>query len=625
MNAWHYLKQSKGAGTATQLIFVDTETIRERHPTRPNRYRHTLKLGYAESVRREGSQFGRVKGYEFTDCQAFWSWLESVADPRRKTFVFAHNLLFDLGVLEFWRETEELRITLTGSYNPAKNQKEPDPLVVLSSPPTILGAKLRTGASVVFLDTLNFVTKPLAKIAKSLNMTKPEIDFETADEREVMARCKADVKLIRAMIERIIAMLDYCNLSGLRFTTSSIAMASYKCFVPPKTICIHDDLSVKLLERTAFIASEIECFKIGKFSGMFHLIDCNSLYPFVMRDNFFPVKMTGNVILDGTRLAPDSLDLSRCIADVAIDSPHIPVNCRLAGLSMRCTGQLRTTLPGPDLIHLSRLGLIRNIYRLAAYEMQDIFAAYVNMMLHIRDVYTKCGKQFEADFAKNLANALFGKFSQKSYGQTYCPDIFPPEAFCNWAGYDGSTDTIEQYFSIGWRTFKKSERGEIESSAPAISAFVTAYARQYMSKVRHIAGTGNVYYQGVDGLIVNSEGYHALESAGFLHPSEPGKFKTQYTSDTIEIRGTCNYTIGERHVIGRIPRKVIRREGNIVVVKKFYSPRPDLGRTPSREVIEADETLTLSGQYRKGIVATDGTVTPFMLPRDLALIQAQLR
>ncbi len=213
-----------------------------------------------------------------------------------------------------------------------------------------------------------------------------------------------------------------------------------------------------------------------------------------------------------------------------------------------------------------------------------------------------------------LANSLFGKFAQRSSTLLHRPDIVAPDAYCTWAEVSENTPTTVRFISIGWNVFQQVESGETESSFPAISSFVASYARQYMTKVREIAGVTNCNYQGVDCLIITQNGYDRMENAGLLHATEPGKFKIVDAVNSCEIRGTCDYTIGNRNVVGRTPRKVAERQGDKVRVTKFYPPRPDCGLRPLASVYESDEWLTLSKVYRKGTTQDYGWIVPLKFP-----------
>ncbi len=367
------------------MIFFDTETYRLPSLSKNGGFDHSLRLGVAYCYRREGTELTRGQRLVFYTAREFWDWLDSVATDGRKCYVFAHNAMFDLGIVGLWEEIEQLRITLASPpYTDASGEMIP-PRLSLSSPPVIIPCKLSTGADVTFLDTTNYFQKSLASLGELVGISKGKPDFATILDDELIDYCENDVQIMVELVSRIITYCKENGFGGLQWTMPSIAMSAFRANLGEVSIITHDEIATKEFERASFYASEIECFRVGSFSGVHYLVDCNSLYPSVMLGNKFPCKLIGDITTADIDFDFSTLDFSNTIAHVVVKSNDRPVNLRYDGLSMRATGKFDTVLPGPDLVELKRAGLIERVLRLAIYDVSEIFTDHISKMLFLRD------------------------------------------------------------------------------------------------------------------------------------------------------------------------------------------------------------------------------------------------
>jgi hypothetical protein len=87
------------------------------------------------------------------------------------------------------------------------------------------------------------------------------------------------------------------------------------------------------------------------------------------------------------------------------------------------------------------------------------------------------------------------------------------------------------------------DSSEPAHSFPAISAFITSFAREYMRDAIIIAGRDNVYYMATDSLILNESGYSRLLEADMIHDWHIGKFKLLGKHRHLEVQHASNYTL----------------------------------------------------------------------------------
>ena len=88
-------------GTPSTAVFVDCETRPTIETAGKARQSHQLWFGWASAGRIEGGRLTRRKECRFETAAEFWAWLGTVRHARERTYLFAHNLGFDLTILGF--------------------------------------------------------------------------------------------------------------------------------------------------------------------------------------------------------------------------------------------------------------------------------------------------------------------------------------------------------------------------------------------------------------------------------------------------------------------------------------------------------------------------------------------
>lgn len=153
-------------------------------------------------------------------------------------------------------------------------------------------------------------------------------------------------------------------------------------------------------------------------------------------------------------------------------------------------------------------------------------------------------------------------------------------------------------------------------SFPAISAFVTAAARQRMDGLREIAGKGNVYYQCVDSLHVNDEGYNALVEAGEVHGQALGKLRWTESYEDIVYYGVNLLRIDGRWKAAGLPGlSEVLADGSLSVTT-FERLDSILSRQPDGFLCVRKGAWQPDFTYRHSLVSSDGWCEPLILGRD---------
>jgi len=231
----------------------------------------------------------------------------------------------------------------------------------------------------------------------------------------------------------------------------------------------------------------------------------------------------------------------------------------------------------------------------------------------MRKEYKESGDTLYDMFCKFLLNSLFGKFGQRSQQWQNDRENMANLPWSVWTEMDIVTGKLTEFRSFGWQTQRRCQREEISGTMIAIPAFVTAAGRMRMNRVRQAIGEENIFYQGVDSLIVNRDGRDRMEALGIVAECELGKFKHELTTENVILYGAADYIAGSRIVVAGRPRRPSDAERESDLVRKM-DVKAGLFSGRSTNVIP--EILTewkRNGGYWKGTILNDGTVIPLQL------------
>lgn len=613
------LRRNHSNALPRYIIAYDTETLPVDVNGRAGNKSHRFRLGFAITCRMDGTTAVSVKERRILTTQHFWNLLREITRPNYTTWVVSHNVLFDMvvsGMTEMFERGE-----LTVEWPRSKRTREDNEdgnvhcksLCVIDSPPTIIACKLSsTQGRVVFVDSLNWFPTALAKLGDAAGLRKLSMPAFTEGNDRWLDYCKRDTEIVYRTFTELVKWVKDNDFGMFRYTAASQAMSAFRHRFMTHDIMFHDNAEVKQLERRSYFGGRTEVFRIGEVNETVHQVDINSLFPSVMDGGYYPSKLVCYDLCGGFYPVDSRRNWHEMVAEVLVETEHPLVPCNSEKGIIYPLGTFKTVLCGVELSYAVRMGWVKSVGSWAQYELKPIFTNWVQTLWKMRQEYKASGNELYEQFVKRLMNSLYGKFGQKSPAWVNTNGVYSALPWSRWTEKNYASGTVTEFRSFGWQVQQAVERGEMENTFVAISAFVTAAARMRMNYLRMVSGDRTVYYQGVDSLVVTSPGLERLKAAGEVEPTQLGKLRLQLSTNTGEIVGHSDYRLGDKLVIsGRALDHEVK--GNGQILQRRFSALSDLftGHATS-EVTETIAPWSRQTDYSKGTIGNDGWIYPLV-------------
>lgn len=563
-----YLSGNKGSEGPTNFLFFDTESWQPKETKKDTEEELYLRLWVACTARREGNEWTRVHYHRGHTPNEFYKLVEKQCDWKRPLWCFAHNLGHDLTQLQFWDALEKKRFT------PGPIQRPPSPTtgkerapwrgrMVLEGRPTFLVLRNPYGLT-KWIDTGNYWPHKLAAIGETYQLEKLDMPAWDANEEEWFVYCQRDVDVCRVAVCSLMDFWLREDCGVFRMTAPSLALQNFQHTCDCRSangdkvnLVLEDDSPSRPIERASYYGGRVEPLFIGKMKGPIHHLDCNMLYPSVMVGNLFPRRRTKSMRQCSPKELLNAMACWGAIADVSIDSgfsersyPYKP-----DGIQLHAAGRYWTTLAGPELHRALVAGDVKAVGEAWLYSLAPLFDGWARQWINRRLQTRRDNKPAEEEFCKLILNSLSGKFAQRGDWWTDTIALLPMQGWGYRCIINDLDHTVDEYRFVGGHVQVFSTGNEPAHAFPALSAYVTSYAREYMRRIITALPEETVLYTATDSLVVTQQGYEVLDALELVKSDEIGAFKHLGTYDDCEIVGPNWYRLGDRWTVSGLAGK----------------------------------------------------------------------
>lgn len=589
------IQPALGNKIPSDLLFIDTETYSKHISDKATE--QIFKLGVMINVSINQSAIVVNRDVQsFHDCNKLLEQLLSYITSRKNTYMFGHNIGFDIRVIGLFRYLHDNGFS--------------------SKPPIINERAFIWDASdgkhkINVIDTANFAVQSVKKLGKSLGYDKLDVDFDAASDEELLTYCIRDTEIVEKFVCQYIKFIYDNDLGNFKSTLASQALLSWRHRFMSKPVILHSNKIALEAERDSYHGGRVECFYIGKLPKQdYYNLDINSMYPHVMSSMQLPYRLE-NISNDNRVSTLEFYTNKRyCIASVDIETqtPCYPIyhNKRL----LFPVGTFTATLHQSELRYAIDHNQIKRVNKTYIYNSEILFYDYVNFFYSVKVTSKLNGNSSWEFIAKILLNALYGKFGQ-TYVSRKCTDIEDSNSIWRLPFSIPDRHTRGQYVCWYDKLILEQKSGETAHSFPAIAGAITAYARMLLWNYIEKANINNVYYADTDSIICNRKGYDNLQNS--ISETQLGKLKLMGKTDTFEIRGCKDYSFGEDDKTKGKRKDAVTISANSWEQSQFEGILQWMNKGGITGPIVTQIIKHRTGKYDKGIILPDGSVIPYRL------------
>lgn len=418
-----------------------------------------------------------------------------------KIYAYAHNLDFDLAKL--WKANNGLDIDWNSS------------IIIHHS---VVRARIK-GTDIYLCDSYHLLPSSLEKLSTDFELETPKVDLNDyikvqgyKDKEDFFARVPAwDPKLLeylegdcRALYELLMKVMAFSGLTEDEFvkcpTLPSLSMKMYQKECPEEYAKITENKLTKELEefgRAAYMGARVEVIKPILNRRGYHY-DVNSLYPFVMKSNSFPIgkykKYTGRMAEFAYQAWKKGAFKHGLVkAKVYIPDMYIPPLPYREDKLYFPVGKFNGTWTVEELSLAESYGAQVYIEEGIFWEEGEyIFKRFIEKMEYEK-THSKGARR---NFFKLIQNSLYGKFGMRRERETYM----------NIEDEAALMAKKKPYVKIKLFGDKEliltSRKTFADYIRPHIAAYVTSYARMYLY-LFIMTYVDEVYYFDTDSLILD--------------------------------------------------------------------------------------------------------------------------
>jgi len=545
----HVLKNTSGKTRPSRIVFVDTETIQT--PIGDDKHEHTLRLGHAKFCRsRRGETLREQDNITFYNKEDFWQWLIAKTHKNEHTYMVAHNWNYDLPILKAFSTLLSKGYKLISRYTKGyvtilrwekyyPSTPEHHQWLAYNSS----SGKKPPSSKITAIDNANYFSGTLASWGDKLNLPKLPVDFDGEDD-QLIEYCIRDVEIMRQLWLIWFKFLDDNKCGNWKHTVSATSFNTFRASFNTHQIHIHNSPDALEIEREAYKGGRVECFYKDYHDGdNFYLVDINSMYPFVMRQNRYPTGLFRTVQNPPIHFINTWLQKYCVTATVTLNTPLPYFPFKIDGNTAYPTGTFKTSLTTPELKLAISNGWVKQIHSAAKYKSHEIFTDFVDYFYNLRLSYDEKGEKLWSTLCKLILNSLYGKFGQLGLKERLI-GFTDYDAFLEEIIISHETEKITRIQEVAGTVIEITNEGESYNSFPSIAAHVTAYARIYLYDLILKARRKNTYYCDTDSLIVNQTGFDNIQS--LLHPTKLGMLKLEQESQWVIINAPKDYAMKNR-------------------------------------------------------------------------------
>lgn len=573
------LKPGGGHSIPERCVFVDVEPVVMDTGAPHGVKVHRFGVGYASVCRLTNGELTSRMAVTINRCEDFWEIIRRERDLHKQTWVFGHNIGYDLTLLKVWDWLDSGAASLVNC--------------VLEDPPTVI--TVRMGKRLVkFVDTLNYWRLSVRDLSLAYTGEDSQATQRSNRQSPDSEVCKWHVSVIEQAVLRLISHVSATRLCSFRATAASLSWAAWQGSFLTHAIMLHSQPLARALERRAYFGGRVLVAATGSVKKPVSVLDVQSLYPSVMATSDLPCRLVKHTrLLKPAELAAAMRDYDGC-ADVNLGYGVYDFPVRNSCVPDFRNDPGRTCIAGDELRLAANSGQIRYVHEACLYQRQNLFASFVKHFWRLRSEATTAGNRAEAMIWKLFLNSLYGKFAQKGRRWSDAPHIFSRGRYKYWWHTLAGSRSFIRARDLAGKVETEVAGPEPRHAAPAIAAAITANARIRVAADLDLCGAANVLYSDTDSVHTLLPGRERLERNGRVRPGMLGFLRQVAHGDDAMYWGRQHYRVGNTLVCSGLKASAVEVSDGIYLQDARAGIEHSLEMGNLSEVVVTDRYVDMS-------------------------------
>jgi hypothetical protein len=637
-----YLKPGVGCTTPGVVISVAVNTTNRDLPRGSLYTEQVFKSAAIAISRKTRGKWSKPRVVTVNSYKQLHSCVLAMAELRKRNYIICPCASNVLTLTHWWEYAEEHGILFTPKgVDMASIDDNPDTAsmlfvsrLCLRGKPDILSYR-HFGKSFMWLSSLNYFDASKEVLSESLNYlipTKYRGYRDNGDARE------------RLIYECLLYQTAFCGLvdwwrmnakAPFGLTVGQLSIGILRSYLVPKSLSTHSDATAHKLERIASYGGRASLWFVGSVGngvpiagkqsgislstdisnvpGPITHLDIRSMYPTLLRDSAFPCKYHKR---HGPVSPLQLSDLQRYYGTIA----HVRARIHNAEYPMRTDrdviyprGVFQTVLAGPDLEALTGKDQILEVYDCVTYILGEPFKRAAGFLLETRIRARKSGDFAWELFAKTLGASLGGKLAQTSGKWVDCRSMVAERQWGEWYDYNADTSSSRKFRSIAGMVseYIRDETGK--GPFTACFAYLTAYGRQLMRKIREAFDTETVVSQDTDGLWVLGDIPCGKLANIVSFGNNPGQVQIKEVSNNGYFLGPKHYYTDSGWVLSGFHNPIVRANRSEIEDTYYQNPILTGTRTLPVSIRKVQRTSAIGRLHNTSGASPYGWIRPLYI------------
>lgn len=519
----HYLAQNHHSWTPAAVIFLDSETRTEGEGQAES---EVLRCWSAQFVRRRHRRkAGEQETAEGTDRASAAAAIDAWACSDKSTWLYAHNVAFDLVVTGLAAELARLGWVLSSRHAVAGSS----PWLILHKGPRtekIRSGRARPGGqaerikwqhTLTVTDSFSLMPVKLEQLAAYSTYSKPPLPAQDDDLESWLARCRVDTRILAWSVLTLMDWWDGSDLGKFSISGAACGWNTYRHTIGKRDVVIDPDSSAVDFEHQAVYGGRRDVFRCGQLPrGRYGEIDFAGAYPTIASTQPLPARRMGRL----TQQIATAIIKGQCpygmVAECVIstDVPRYPL--RQYDRVFYPVGRFTTTLAGPEIIEASRNGDLESVGAGYFYAMSYHMRPWARWVLSLQDQPEDKVPGPARIWAKGASRSVCGKWAQRGWSTE--PFQGPPTD--DWSyeeAWIAGSEARASICGLAGKWYLSIADQESEHEFPAVLAYIESHCRLRLNRVIELAPAGSVIQCDTDGVMASMQ---MIEDGPLAEPAD---------------------------------------------------------------------------------------------------------